>query len=291
MPGTFSDSWKLTKTAFGLIRQDKALLVFPLIAGLAILGVLAVFILGVLFVSPIGFFGGGSPDYQVLIVLMFLAVYFLCSFISIYATAALVGAATMKLNGQQPTASDGWRVARGKIGKLLVWSLITATVGLVIQAVSRRLGGIGGLLVAGAAGASWSVLTYFVIPVLIFENERAWASMKRSGQIFVTTFGRSIVSNIVVGLIIGAGIFAAFILGIVGIVYAFGGHTALGVVLVGAAVAVGTIFLLIGSAAEGILRAALYRYATTGKIDPDLLPNAYQTSMPAAAPVPGAPLP
>jgi hypothetical protein len=286
MVGTFSDSWKLTKTAFRLIRQDRALLVFPLIAGLAILGVLAVFIVGVLAISPFAFHGNAT--YEALAVLMFLGVYFVCSFISIYATAALVGAATLKLNGQQPTAADGWRIARSKIGKLLLWSLITATVGLAIQAISRRIGGIAGLLVGAAAGASWSILTYFMIPVLIYENDGAWASLKRSGHLFVSTFGRSIVSNIVVGLIIAAGIFGAVVLAIVGFVLLLQGSTILGVVLIGLAVAFGTILLLIGSAAEGILRAALYRYATTGKIDPDLMPNAYQVSMKVT---PAPPLP
>jgi hypothetical protein len=284
MPGTFSDSWKLTKTAFGLIRQDRALLVFPLVAGLAILGVLALFVVGVLWISPFA----GSTSYQALGVGMFLLVYFVCSFISIYATAALVGAATMKLNGQQPTAADGWRVARSKIGKLLVWSLITATVGLVIQAISRRIGGIAGLIVGAAAGASWSVLTYFMIPVLVHEDQGAWASLKRSGHLFVTTFGRTLISNVVVGVIIAVGIFAAFVLGIVGIFLLLSHSVVLGIALIGAAIAVATIFLLIGSAAEGILRAALYRYATTGKIDPDLMPNAYQVSMKVT---PSAPLP
>jgi hypothetical protein len=48
MLGTFSDSWKLTRTAFRLIREDRALLVFPLDAGLSILGVLALLAVGML---------------------------------------------------------------------------------------------------------------------------------------------------------------------------------------------------------------------------------------------------
>ncbi|MGA8542681.1 MAG: DUF6159 family protein [Thermoplasmata archaeon] len=274
--GTFSDSWKLTKTAFGLIRQDRALLVFPLVAGLAILGVLALFILGILWTVPF-LLGGGSAatTYEALAVVLFLVMYFLCSFISVYATAALVGAATLKLNGEQPTAADGWRIARSKLGTLLVWSLISATVGLVIQAVSRRLGGIVGVVAGAVGGATWTVVTYFMIPVLIYESDGAWTSIKRSAKLFISTFGRSIVSNLVVGLIVAAGIIVAVLLGVAGVFLLLGRATVLGVVLIGLALAAGTIFLLIGAAAEGILRAALYRYATTGKIDPDLLPKGY----------------
>ncbi len=288
MPGTFSDSWKLTKTAFGLIRQDRALLVFPLVAGLAILGVLALLALGMFFLILPSLTGGTVSDaYEALAVVLFLVAYFGMTFLGVYGTAALIGAATLKLNGQQPTTADGWRIARQHLGALLAWSAITATVGLLIQAVSSRVRGIGGLVIAGVGGATWAVVTYFILPVILYEHQGAWASLSRSGKLFISNFGRSLFSNLAVGLIVGAGIFLAFILLIVGwVLTATSLYLGIGVIV--AALAIGAILVLIGSAAEGILRAALYRYATTGKIDPDLLPRAYQTGAP---PTPGAPLP
>ena len=71
--------------------------------------------------------------------------------------------------------------------------------------------------------------------------------------------------------------------GIVGIVLLVGGSTVVGIVLIGVALAIAIGVALLGSAAEGILRAALYRYATTGQIDPGLMPAKY------AAPPPEAP--
>ena len=113
MPGTFSDSWKLTKTSFRLIAEDRALLVFPLVAALAILGVLVLFLLGALWILGLtSAVGGTSTTEQALGVLLFLGMYLAVSWISVYATAGLVGAATLKLSGQQPTAADGWRIAR-----------------------------------------------------------------------------------------------------------------------------------------------------------------------------------
>src|SRR5579863_10420775 len=119
MAGTFADSWKLTKTAFRLLREDRALLVFPLVAGLGIIALLALFVVGVFAMAPLAFGSGGSRAFPALTVVLFLVVYFVASFLSIYATAALVGAATLKLNGQQPTAADGWRIARTKLTTLL----------------------------------------------------------------------------------------------------------------------------------------------------------------------------
>ncbi|HXQ48557.1 MAG TPA: hypothetical protein VN842_02085 [Thermoplasmata archaeon] len=46
--------------------------------------------------------------------------------------------------------------------------------------------------------------------------------------------------------------------------------------LIGSALIVRVVGGLLGAAAEGVLRAAQYRYAMTGKIDPDQLPPAYR---------------
>jgi hypothetical protein len=288
MPGTFSDSWKLTKTSFRLIAEDRALLVFPVVAGLSILGVLGLFLLGALWLLPFVLVGGSAATpYEAVGVVLFLAAYFAGSFISVYASAALVGAATLKLNGQQPTAADGWRIARSRLRRLAVWALLTATVGLAIQLVASRVQGIGGLVIASVGGAAWSVTTYFMIPVVIYENQNAWPSLRRSGHLFVSNFGRSLVTNLVINLLIGAGILAAVLLGIAGVFVFLGGSSVLGVILIVAAVAAAVVVALIGAAAEGVLRAALYRYATTGKIDEDLLPGAYR--LPGTGPA--APLP
>lgn len=287
MVGTFSDSWKLTKTSFRLILEDRALLVFPLVAGLSILGVLVLMLLGEYWLFGPGLGSSVSSATEALGIVVFLLAYFAMAFLSIYCTAALIGAATLKLGGQQPTAKDGWRIARAKIGRLLIWSVITVTVGLVIQAISSRVRGIAGAVIGAVGGITWAVVTYFMIPVLLYEDQRPWPALKRSAHLFTSTFGRSIVTNLVLALILGLGIFAAVVLGVIGLVMVFTGSLVLGLVFLGVGVALGVFVALIGAAAEGVLRAALYRYATTGKIDPDLLPPAYQT---APAPPGAAPL-
>ena len=287
MPGTFSDSWKLTKTAFRLIREDRALLVFPVVAGLAIVGVLAILAAGMFYlVLPPYTDGSLAEPYVGLIVVAFVAAYFLMSFLAVYCTAALVGAATLKLNGQQPSATDGWRVARSRLGRLIVWSILTATVGLAIQAISSRVRGVGGLLIAGIGGASWAIATYFILPVILYEDLGAWRSLARSARLFLSTFGRSFISNAVVGLLITLGVVVAFLLGLTGLAF-LGTSVYLGIGMLVVAIGVGAVVVLIGATAEGILRAALYRYATTGKVDPDLLPPAYRTAqVPVSPPLP-----
>ena len=281
MPGTFSDSWRLTKISFGLIFQDSALLVFPLVAGLSAIAVLALFAFGTYFLAPLLLIGGSlSTSYEVVGVVLFFVAYFSTTFITIYATAGLIGAATLKLQGLQPTASDGWKIARANLGRLFVWSLIAATVGVLIQVLSSRVRGAAGMVIGGIAGATWALATYFVIPVIIYERSSPWQSLGRSARMFLNTFGRTLVTNIVLGLIVAAGVIGAIVLGAVGLYLIFvSGVALLGVLLIVTGLGLGVLVVLLGATAEGVLRAALYRYATTGRIDPDLMPQAYRMAV------------
>jgi len=247
--------------------------------------VLVMFVFGALQLFPY-LNGNAATPGDALAALLFLAMYFAVSFISVYSTAALVGAATLKLNGRQPTSADGWAIARARLGRLFVWAMLTATVGLVIQVISSRVRGIGGLLIGAVGGATWGVVTYFMIPVLVYEDQGTWKSLSRSAHLFISNFGRSLVSNLAVGLIVGAGVVLAVVVGIVGLFLLFGGSLVLGLALIVVAVAIAAGALLIGATVEGVLQAALYRYATTGRIDPDLLPTAYQQGGPTSVGTP-----
>ena len=281
MPGTFSDSWRLTKISFGLIFQDSALLVFPLVAGLSAIAVLALFAFGTYFLAPLLLIGGSlSTSYEVVGVVLFFVAYFSTTFITIYATAGLIGAATLKLQGLQPRASDGWKIARANLGRLFVWSLLAATVGVLIQVLSSRVRGAAGMVIGGIAGATWALATYFVIPVIIYERSSPWQSLGRAARMFLNTFGRTLVTNIVLGLIVAAGVIGAIVLGAVGLYLIFvSGVALLGVLLIVTGLGLGVLVVLLGATAEGVLRAALYRYATTGRIDPDLMPQAYRMAV------------
>ncbi len=271
--GTFGDSWQLTKTAFRTIREDKALLVFPLVSGLAAIGIIVLF--------AVGFFGvvfwshlTGST-FQIVVGAMALALYFILWIVSIYFHGALVGAAMMKLNGGQPRFADGMAAARGRAGKLVAWALIAGTVMLIIRALTSRSRGLVGAIIGMAASLSWGVLTYFVLPVIMFEQLGAWSSLKRSGSLYFHHFGRTFLSNIVLGLLLGAGFVLGIVLIVAGVYFAIQLSVVLGLVMVLAGVAVVIFMAILSSAAEGVLTTALYRYATTGQVVPGLVNPRY----------------
>src|SRR2546430_14490730 len=67
---------------------------------------------------------------------------------------------------------------------------MTATVGLILRAIAERFGFIG-RIIAGAFGAAWGIITYLVVPVLIFEKIGPWAGVKRSGSLLRQTWGEA----------------------------------------------------------------------------------------------------
>lgn len=269
MAGTFHDSWVLTKTAFRVIWEDKALLAFPAIAAAAYIGILIVFGAGLftLFVfQPLS----GGP-FVLAVAVLVITMYILLWVNGVYFTAALVGAATLKLNGHQATVMDGLRIASTHWKKILLWAIISGIVGLAIQAISSRVRGIGGLIIQVAAEATWGLMTYFIMPVLLYENLGAWGSLKRSASLYIHNFGRTFVSNLALGLVLALPMVGAFFLGIYGLYLMSSVSVILGFLVLGTAVAVFLFVALMGAAAEGVLTAALYRFATTGKMMEDLV--------------------
>lgn len=73
------------------------------------------------------------------------------SFITIFFNCALAACVEMRFAGQDPTLGDGQRRAANRVHTILLWSVVSATVGLLIRAVERRTGWVG-RLVTGFAG-------------------------------------------------------------------------------------------------------------------------------------------
>src|SRR5258708_12693113 len=96
---------------------------------------------------------------------------------------AVVARANLYLQGGQPTLGDGVHIASNKLGKIAAWALVTTTVGLIVRAFENR-GGIFGRIVWSIVGMTWSVVTFLVVPVLLFEDLTVTDSVKRSGSLF-----------------------------------------------------------------------------------------------------------
>jgi len=249
----------LIRQSWGVLMQDRKLIMFPIMGGIAILAVLAVFAglaatTGSL--DRLGTATGGgqteaTPVDMVLSGLLLTSTYFVVMFFN----AALIATAMERLKGRPATIGYGLSKASSHIPAILGWAIIAATVGLILNALRERTDGFLGQIALSLAGGVWAYMTFFVVPVLIVEGLGPIAAIKRSGALLRGTWGKQVTANFgFMFLYIGAALVAFLPAALLFSVSPVLG-LAIGVPLV--ALAMGTV-----QALEGIFKAALYDFAT-----------------------------
>ncbi len=250
--GSISRGFRLAKASWAVVRQDRELLWLPVLSFVCSLVVMAVFALGAWGIGLPERGGSVSPALYVLGFVLYVAL----AFVTIFFNAAVIGTAMRRLEGHDARISDGLALARQHVGKIFVWALITATVGMILRSLQERFGLLGRILI-GIIGVAWNVITFFVVPVLLYEPLGVGGSIKRSASIFRQRWGEQFIGNATIGL-------AIVIVSIP--VMLIGGALAAAVPVVGVPVLVLAIgaLMAVGAALSGVFNAALYRYATTG---------------------------
>jgi len=260
--GRFGRSWELVKLCWQVLKQDKELVVFPIVSLVCVLIVTATFLVPGIFS---GFWqdvadGGAGVAAIALIVVFYLVQYA----VVIFFNAALVSAARIRLEGGDPTLGDGLRGAAAHIGAVLGYAAISATVGLVLSFI-REQGGIAGGIAAGLGGMAWNVLTFLVIPVLVVEGVGPVEAIKRSGVLLKKTWGEQLIGAASISLVFGlAGVAIVVAGGVLGALIIGAGVVWAGVAVILVAVVAVLVVALLGATLHGIYSAALYGYAVGG---------------------------
>lgn len=270
-----SNSWQLVKASAGVLRADKELMVLPMVSGLALILVSATFFLPLLLTDQSGLMDGDfNALHGVVLFLYYMAQYS----VIIFFNSALVGAAMKRFDGGDPTLMDGLSMAWSRLGTILGYAAIAATVGLLLRLVSERAGFIGKLVI-GLLGMAWSLATFLVVPVLVSHDVGPIEAVKRSTQTLKKTWGEQVAGNVGLGFFFGLSYLA---LGIVGVALLMAAvSTQVAALIVATAVVVVVAFILMAavqSALSGIYSAAVYRFATHGDakgFDPQTLQAAF----------------
>lgn len=264
----FSRGWELTKQSFKVLQADKELLLFPLVSGIACLAILASFVLPVATNESLrDQFEQMVDEKSPLLWVLLFAFYFINYFIVIFFNSALVACAIVRFRGGNPGIGTGLSAAGSRLPQIFGWALVSATVGMLLNALERNKRGRGVAdIVTSLIGTAWTVMTYFVVPVLVVEKLGPFAAIKRSVSVVKQTWGEALASNFGIGAIV----FLAYLPGIFAL---FGGGALLngGQQALGAMVLVsGVLWLilvgLVSSALTAIAQAGLYLYAADGEV-------------------------
>lgn len=276
--GKFQRSWALAKASLDVLRSDKELLVFPLVAAIATLIVAATFILPMFGLGLLDRAADGAAR-PVLYVWGF-AFYLVQYFVIFFFNSALVGAAMIRLDGGDPTVADGLRIARSKWLPILGYAAIAATVGLILRAFEERAGFLGRIVI-GFIGVAWTVATFLTVPILVARDIGPVDAVKESASLLKKTWGENLIGSGGIGLVLGLFNVALILLGVMLAVFLAGQGLSVLAVTVGVVTVLAAITVaLVQSALSGIYSAALYRFAVAGDapqgFDGMLLRDAFQ---------------
>jgi hypothetical protein len=261
--------WELMKQSFGVLRHEKQLVVFPVLSGIACALVVASF--AVPLWSMPWFresFANHEAQQNPMVWAVLFPFYVINCFVVVFFNAALVSCALKRLAGGDPTVGYGLREAMSRLPQIAAWALVAGTVGFLLKAIESRSSKLG-QIVTSFIGAGWAIATYFVVPILVVEKVGPWDALKKSTGLIRRTWGEALIGNLGIGLVILVASLPGFALIVLGMVAA--GATgqpwwsAVGV-------ACGVIWIvgasLVSTAAQSILVAALYLYASEGTAPP-----------------------
>lgn len=247
-----SRTLELAKASWQVLRADKELILLPVLSLIATILVAATFLAPILLAGDAVALEDPGPVGYVLL----FAAYVTLAFITIFFNAALVHAANERLDGGDPTLGSAIRGALMRVGRILPWAIVSATVSIILRAIEERAGAVG-RIVSAIAGVAWSLVTFLVIPILVIEGIGVGDAVKRSGALFKKTWGENVAAQVGFGLI-------GFLAMLPAILIAGGAATAGGAIaVIGIGVAVVWILavVMVLSALNGIFQTALYRHA------------------------------
>ncbi len=264
--GVFSRSWELTKMSFRVIKLDREMLLFPLLAGIFSLLFSATLLFPTILLEIIRSSGDSVALSVVDYALIFVS-YLGMAFIATFFNVCVVFTTKTRFEGGDATFMDSIKFAFSKIHLIFAWSLVSATVGLLLRALdqaAQRAGTVGRILLgilSTILGMTWSIVTIFVIPAMVYDDLGPMEAIKKSTATLRRTWGESLIRHFGLGLIQ----FLFMLLGVALAVLLFG--TLGGMGGTGLAIAIGLTVIyflaviLIFTVANNVYNTALYAYA------------------------------
>jgi hypothetical protein len=278
-----SRSWSLAGQCWNVLKEDPALLVFPLLSSIVMFIVVGSFALPMFAfyhsLQPVLAEGNTTHTNRLLFYIAMYAFYFVSYAVMMFFNSALISVALKRLDGESASVGEGLQMALAHLPAILGYAAIAATVGTILRALEERVGIIGRIAIS-IVGAGWTIATAMTLPVLIEEDVGPIEAISRSLALLRRNWGENVIGN--VGISFGVAVVAIPIcfLAFLVVLAAVSTRATASVFLAMAVFAVTIVAIgLVSTTLHSIYTAALYRFATGNKenagIDGDLLAAAY----------------
>ena len=268
-------AFELVDASWGVLRQDKQLLVLPVISGVSAMLVIASFAYPVvsIFTAANNDVADGSVSYPPLAVLLTFVGYLTVTFVGMFFNSALIHAANERMEGGEPALASSIMAAWSRVAQIFVWALAASTVSLAIRAIQERLGLLGKIL-GFLAGTAWAVVTFLVLPIIIIEELEPLDAAKRSAELLRKSWGENLAGHVgfgVINLMVGALVIGFMILGVLV-------HPGTIILTLPFALFVLIASFIVISALSTVFQTALYRHAVALPVngfEPGLMNDAF----------------
>ncbi len=264
-----SNGFALAGSTWRVLSRDKHLLFFPLVSGFLFLLVMLSFAVPLATLVDWNQFqqqlqqNNNKPPVWVYAVSF--AFYFCTYFVIIFCNSALISCAMLRFNGETPRISDGFRMAMARLPQIFVWAMVSSTVGVLLKVIENSHEK-AGALIAWLVGSAWSIMTFFVVPVLVVEKIGPMAAVGRSLSLLRKTWGEAIVGNMGLNFILFLLFIPVILLFLVGVLLVAQGITVPGIAMFVVAGIAFLIHMAVSSALHTIFLAALYQYAAEDRV-------------------------
>lgn len=272
--GKFKASRMIVKESWAILKQDKELALFPIVSSIVSLIALIVMFVVFFFVSLSGSLANienmGQTGADAIFYAVLFVYYVIMFTITNYFLAAMYTIINARFNGQDLSFSDGISSANRNFSRIFIWSVISATVGVVLEFISNKSKIIGSI-VAAIFGAAWAILTYFSLPSLIIGKTTVKGSFKESASLIRKTWGETIIVNF------GVGLFFALLM-LIGLVASIALVALVPIVEILILVVILFVMymialIIISTTLSSIFKLAIYQYAKTGIVPAGFTPS------------------
>jgi hypothetical protein len=194
-----SNGWTIAMNSMKVLKENKQLIIFPILSGVSIILILGSFGTAVLASAGWDVHEIGTISTAGNYALIF-AFYIVNYFIVVFFNTALVHCSSLYFKGEEVTVNKGLQFSMSRIGAIFSWTVFAGTVGAILKIIQENVGSLG-KIITSIVGIVWGIATFFVVPIIANENLGPIDAFKRSSQLMKEKWGQSVGAGFSFGLI------------------------------------------------------------------------------------------
>ena len=211
-----TNGWTIAQNSFKVLKANRQLMLFPILSGVSLTLIMASFLLSALGIAGWDFnnldIAHDNKALQYGIIFLY---YIINYFVVVFFNMALIHCTTLYFRGEEVTVAKGIAFSHSRIGTIFAWAMFAGSVGATLKIIQENVGALGRIL-TGLVGIVWAIATFFVVPVIAYENLGPIEALKRSTQLMKEKWGERLGAGFSFGLVqlvgfIGVAIVAALV--------------------------------------------------------------------------------